>query len=375
MPVYEYLAAELMSGAHIASLPLTGVKYGMILNGAGGIGGQIKLDPLPPTTDATSSQVRERNRILKDATGPALRVCFVLRDGVVMAPYVWWKRTYDPSTQVMTHGGAELWSLLRRRRMTWQASYSAQDQLDIARDIITRAMAVAGGDLDLTLDSDDSGRLRDRSYFDFEAKPVAEAVEQLAAVIDGFDFSLTASLSGGAVTRNLELDYPRRGRVAAESGHVFEWGRNIVDLEWTEDASSTANSIIALGKGADNDMVRTRVTDTSAFAEGYPLMEDSISHGDVEVLDTLDGHARAALAQRSRPVKLPKVTVLGTSDPPLGSYLLGDDCKLVMPRDVDPFWPDGLVDSRRIHAIEVTPPEDGAPELVTLTLGPADAGI
>lgn len=370
--VYEYLGAELVSGAFIAPLPLSGVKYELVLNSAGAISANVKLEPLPPTTDPTSGEVRERNRILKDATRPALRVCYVLRDGVLMAPYVWWTRGYDPDTQTIDLRGMELWSLLRRRRITWQASYSAQDQMDIARDIITRAMAIA--DLDLTLDSDDSGVTRDRSYFDYEAKPVAEAVEQLAAVIDGFDFSLTASLADGVVTRNMELDYPRRGRTAAQSGHVFEWGRNIVDLKWTEDATGTANSIIGLGQGEGLSKKRTRITDTTALAEGYPLLEDSINLPDVEVLDTLDGHVRAALAQRSRPRTLPQVTVLGESDPPLGSYLLGDDCHLVVPADVDPFWPDGLVDSRRIHAIEVTPPEDGAPEMVKLTLGEASVG-
>lgn len=374
-PVYEYLGAELVSGAFIAPLPLNGVKYGLVLNGAGAASANVKLEPLPPTTDATSDAVRERNRVLKDATGPALRVCYVLRDGVLVAPYVWWTRGYDPATQSMAMGGAELWSLLRRRRITWQSSYTAQDQLDIARDIITRAMAVAGGNLGLTFDSDDSGVTRDRSYFDYEAKPVAEAVEQLAGVIDGFDFSLTASLSGGTVTRNVELDFPRRGRTAAQSGHVFEWGRNIVNLDWVEDATSMANSIIGLGTGEGIAKVRTRITDTTAFAGGYPLLEDSVSYGDVEDPATLDGHVRAALAQRSRPLLLPRVKVRGSADPPLGSYLLGDDCHLVVPADVDPFWPDGLVTSRRIHAIEVTPPEDGGVEMVELVLGEATAGV
>lgn len=375
MPVYEYLAAELVGSQQvITTLPLTGVRFGSVLNGAGPITANLKLTPLPPVGHATDAAVRERNRVHVDATAPAKRCCYVLRDGIVVGAYVWWARRYDPGTQTMELSGAELWSLLRRRRITWQAAYVGQDQLAIARDLLSRAMNVAGGDLGLTLGTNLSGRLRDRSYFDYEAKPVAEAVEQLAEVIDGFDLALTARLAGGVITRTVELSHPRRGRTAAQSGHVFAWGRNITDLAWVEDASGTANSVIGLGAGEALSKVRTRITDTSAFAEGYPLLEDSLSVGDVTVLDTLDGHARAQLAQRSRPRTLPQVTVLGDTDPPLGSYLTGDDCHLVIPADVDPFWPQGMTEPRRIHAIDVTPPDGPGVETVTLTLGQATAG-
>lgn len=335
-----------------------------------------------PATVITWDQSRLTGALYRDATGPARRAVFVLRDGIIAGAYVWWRRIYRPGTQEIALTGAELWSLARRRRITWQAAYQAaggspDDQLDIARDIITRAFAASGGDLGWTLDATTSGRTRDRSYWDYEAKPVAEAVEQLAAVIDGFDFAVESTLAASSIDTQLNLNYPRRGRTAATSGHVFEWGRNVVDngLEWIEDATTTANSIIGLGTGEGITKVRTRVTDTSAIAEGYPLLEDSISFGDVEIIDTLDDLARAELAQRSRPITLPKVTVLGTSDPPVGAYITGDDCHLVIPAGVDPFWPDGHTEPRRIHAIEVTPPEDGNPETVDITLGEALAGV
>lgn len=375
MPTYEYLAAELVGAQQmLTTLPLVGVRFGSLLNGAGPISATLKLTPLPPAGHATAGLVREQNRLYKDATGPARRALYVLRDGVVMGAYVWWSRAYDPETQTISLSGAELWSLLRRRRITWQAAYSLQDQLAIARDIITRSMAVAGGNLALTLGGQSSPRTRDRNYFDYEAKPVAEAVEELAQVIDGFDFALTAALSGGTISRTVEFGYPRRGRTAAQSGHVFAWGRNITKLAWVEEASSMANSIIGLGKGEGLSKVRTRVTDTTAFAEGYPLLEDSISLGDIEVLDTLDGHVRAELAQRARPRTLPQVTVRADSDPPLGSYITGDDCHLVIPSDVDPYWPDGITEPGRIHAIDVTPTDGSGVETVTLTLGRATAG-
>lgn len=395
---YEWLAAELVSGTVVASLPLRVDSFGATLNGAGSFRGSLRLAPVVAWWDdaatvtvdgeavlvggevltvghSTADRTKERNRLLVDATSPGKRVVYAVRDQVVVGAYVIWSRTYDPSTATVTVEGAELWSLLRRRRITWQATYTGQDQLTIARDIITRAQAVGGGDLGIDVGSGTSGRNRDRTYVDWEAKPVAEAVEQLAAVIDGFDLVVTARFTGSTITRHLELGYPRRGRTAAQSGHVFEWGRNVTSMSWSEDASRMANSVIALGKGGDHDMVRTRVTDTTAFTEGYPLLEDSISHTDVSQVATLDGHARAVLAQRSRPVTLPAVTVLGDSDPPFGAYLVGDDCHLVVPSGVDPFWPAGLHDPRRIHAIEVRPPVDGEPETVQLVLGEATAGV
>jgi hypothetical protein len=405
---HEYVVAATIGAAaeHISSLPLTGVTYGRVLGGAGTIQATLKLAPLSPTVQAppaiqipltwdgepltwdgedliwgvtipasANSRVLEQNRIWKDATEPGRRVVFAVRDGVPMGCYVWWRRIYDPASQTMTLEGAELWSVFRRRLITWTASYSAavDDQLAIARDIINRAQTIDS--LGIAVGSEVSGRKRARSYFDYEAKPVAEAVEQLAQVLDGFDFSIDTTLSGGVFTNTFVLDYPRRGRRAAQSGFSFAWGRNIVRMGWSEDASATANEISGLGKGSDNDMVRTRIADGTALSAGYPLLQESLPFKDVSEPDTLVGHVRFELLQRSRPLKVPEVDVLADGDPPLGAYMTGDDVHIVMPAGVDPFWPDGFTEARRIHAITVKVPDDGGVETVTLALGEALAGV
>ena len=388
-PRCAYRSVDTATGAFVAYVPLHEVRYSRILNGVGGFTAKLKLPPLGSGRWESSSEgdpyedeyvdeyggtdtevIVPTGRALADAyvaaTAPVKTTIYVERDGVVVDAFVIWDRSYDHEAQTITVQGAQMWSLVRKRRIRWNATYTATDQLAIVEALIDKAQTSTGGDLGITVSAGTSGRLRDRTYVAHEDKPLGEAIEQLAAVIDGFDFRLDVDRSGDTYARTLRLFYPRVGRDASRTGHVWTLGANMVRLDWPEDGQRAANSIAALGAGEGSSMLRAVVADTTVIGEGYPLLEDSISLKDVTDASTLEGHARAELADRSRPLVLPSATVLADSAPSLGAYVPGDDARLVVPPNRDPCWPDGLDAFARIVEVRCAPPEDGRPETVEL---------
>lgn len=382
--VYAYRSVATVGSTPLAYLPLRAVTWGQVLNGVGTFRARLKLPPLGgfrSITDASyagdtfsddpaSSDDYDHGAAMAgayvDATDPLRRCIYIERDGVVMEGYVIVERSYDHDSHELILTGASLWALLRRRRIRWDATFTQVDQLAIVRSLITKAQLSTGGDLDIDVGTETSGRLRDRTYDGFEDKPLGEAVQQLAAVIDGFDFEIDVQRLGSDYARTLRLYYPRKGRVASQSGHVWTLGANMTALDWPEDGQRTANSIVALGAGEGASMLRSVQTDTAVLAQGYPLLEDSVSLKDVSVQGTLDAHARAELADNRVVAVLPKATVLADVAPTIDGVEVGDDAALVVRPNTDPRWPSGLSAVARIVERRVSPPDDGAPATVEL---------
>ncbi len=354
MAGYRYLAYDLLSHKPLAELPLTGVSYGQTLNQAGETSANLRL-PNDPTL----------SRLFIDATIPLRRALYIERDGVLVWGGPIWQRTLGGSLKAL-----EWWSLFSRRLVRDTAIYIGGDQIVIALDLVRQAQrGTAGAQLNIDLDGSDSGVNRDRTYNDYEANKVSEMVSQLAAVEDGFDFAIdVAYQSDGTISRTFRTSYPHRGRTGAETGLVFETGRNIVSLDWPEDGSNAANSVMALGSGDSDTMLRVTSTRPELFDEGYPLLEDSVSLRDISVEATLTEHADALTAARGVPVVLPPVTVQGNVDPVVGSYITGDEARFRVQSGQDVRFPDGLDERRRITAFTVKVPDSGADdEVVTLT--------
>lgn len=378
---YRFLAHHLVGTfGLICELPLVDVTYGRVLNGAGEFSASLPLaaprervgdlfgDGFTDTLGADLAARRQRLQVQDwlAGTAPNKTVIYVERDGVLMGGWAVWTRAYDSDSRTLQIEGAELWSYFRRRRIRWTSRYTATDQLTIARQLIDRAQQATGGNIGVLVGAETSGRLRDRTYETFEDKPLGEAVEQLAEVIDGFDFEVTVTFEAGAYVRRLRLHYPRMGRPASQTGLVFEVGRNAT-IGWPEDGTRTANSIAGLGAGEGPTMLRSVRTDTAVLAEGYPLLEDSLSLKDVSVRSTLTGHTAQALADRRLPATLPTVTALADDDPALGAYIPGDFARIRCQPGQDPRWPDGLDTHARIAAWRARVPDEG-PETVEITM-------
>ena len=372
MASYRVLALDSVTGVPVAELPLSGLSFGSKLNEPGECSALL---PFPPLETVSG---RELASVFNDAVTEVRRQLVVERDGVpVWAGPVWASPYSDtqPSRQVRA---AEWWSYFRRRVVLTFRTYDQVDQLTIARQLLNDALAVnafAGQDMGFTFDANLSGVLRDRTYPSLDRLNVAEQVEQLAAVIDGFDFAVDVSWgSDGRLVKQVRTHYPRRGRPFEQTGLTFELGRNITDFVWPSDGTRYANVVHVLGAGETPRALRSarfalgeiQMPDVGGL--GIPVVEEVISRTDVSRLSTLGSIADAALTARARPVVVPEITVRADYDPVFGSYVVGDSCRVRIQAGMSPRFPDGLDVLMRIIGWDVQVSDDGS-ESVRLSLG------
>lgn len=366
MATYTYLLGPLLGNTVTAELPLTNVSFSRVLNGAGTFRGSLGLG------DAKIAGLDPRG-----SSQPSRMAVYVDRGGVLVWGGVVWGRRYRHSQRMLELQGLEFWSYFRRRLITTTAIFASQDQLAIARSLITTAAAVSGGDIGVTLDATLSGVNRDRTYFGYELKPVAEAIEQLSAVLGGFDFGIDVQYVNGVPAKTLNLSYPRRGATVDTSGLMFELPGNITDYSYAEDGTLQETTSYAIGSGTENAMLLSHASSSQLLDAGYPVLEATHSFKDVTVQSTLDNHALAENTARQYAVALPELWIRSADDPVLGSYTVGDDVRVRITdewfnlgRASDgSFLGPGLDTSYRILSYDVTPGEDSQSEGVHLVLG------
>jgi len=369
MAEYRFLGYDLRTGALLGELPLAGVSYGRVLNGAGTLKAKLSLKH----RNAAGTSLAPGYLA---ATDPQRTALYVERDGVLVWGGIIWGRNYDG--EQLDIFAAEHWSYFHRRRHKVTAQFVAADQLDIARYLIEWAQAQPGGDIGVQSDTRTSLVLRDRTYYSYERGVIGTLVEQLSEVENGFDFGIDIAYVGDVPTPTLNLGYPRRGRIAGTTGLVFEPGRNLGNYQWNEDGTRGANSVDGIGAGEGAAMLIATAGRPDLVTAGYPLLEDVVAHKDVRYADTLDGHARAAVNARALPiVSVVLVDVKMSADPPFGSWIMGDDC-LFRVEDDDRFpaqadGSPGLSRYVRIIADDVKVADEGV-ETVTITCGEITSG-
>ena len=369
MADYRVIATDLRTGARIAELPLTGLSFSSTLNGAGELSGVLPLPSGDPQLAA----------VYNDAVDEVRRQLVVERDGVVVWCGVVWASPYDDVNQQRAVRASETWSYYRRRLIGTRRVYRNTDQFTIARQLLTDAHAVAGGDIGVTVGAETCGVLRDRNYEVWERKNLGEAVEELANVLDGFDFGIDAAWSPtGQLVKTFRVYYPRRGRRFALTGHVFEVGRNnLISWDWPTDGTRYANRIINIGAGeaeAQRSSVRANIGQLAALVDGgpgYPLIEHVMSNVEVTLQATLNSQAEKALGMFSQPVVVPTIEVRSDVDPIFGTYDLGDAIRFVCQPGITPRFPDGVDTYRRIVGWDVAVSDEGV-DTVKLLLGVED---
>lgn len=358
MANYTYFTADLRTGTVLSELPLRDVHFSSVLNGSGSFSASV------PINDHRLDKLG-----IDDATTPRKVAIYVDRDDVLVWGGVIWTRSPDTANGVLQLGGNDFWSYFRRRFIRSTQTFAATDQLTIAQTLINYAQAQTGGDIGVTVGSEVSAILRDRTYWAYERKNLAEAVEQLSAVIDGFDFAIDVRYASGVPEKVLTLSYPRRGRIAGVTGHLFDLDRtggNIVSYTWPEDGTTTANLVDSIGAGEGDAMLIGTAADTSQIDAGLPLLETVTTYKDITESATINGHAQADLAEVSQLVTTPELVVRADADPILGSYITGDEARI----RIDDDWKGGIDTYKRILSISVAPdtPEG---EQVTLAMGEA----
>lgn len=309
--IYRVLCADLVSNTIREELAIHDLRYSWVLDAPGAMSGWLSLDD---------------PKALRANLDPGATAIYVERGGaLVWGGIMWTAPNVDDVTRKVTIGAEGFWSYFRRRRLRVTKTYLQVDQLAIAQDMMNYALAQPGSLNPITVGTETSPRLRDRTYYQYDRKNLGQLVEQLAAVIDGFDFSIDVAWDSAGTTpvRTFHLYYPRRGsRIPSlifdrQQTGVTKMGVNV-------DATATANLIDAIGAGDGDAKLISTAADTSLFSR-YPLLEDTVSFIDVNEAPTLDGHAVAQLGRLRLPVELPSFEKQAGVFPDFNSFGVGDE--------------------------------------------------
>lgn len=243
-------------------------------------------------------------------------------------------------------------SYLAHRLIHGDTTFTAEAQTDIAADLVNLA---SSNGIQLTGVAVASAITRDREYLDEDRKVILEAILQLTEVIDGPDYELVHTLSGGVwSTEMIFSDY--LGNTTPVPVHVR---RGVSAYDLSVDAGEHANRVIGVG----DDPTLEFDADESGTSI-YPLFETSISWSDVSVLTTLQEHAEGAVANSLHPLATPSITLAGLDIAPLLG--LGDTIMLTM--DHGAILYQGLA---RLVGKSWSSNTD-SPTMITLTLVPLD---
>ncbi|TQN28271.1 hypothetical protein FHX37_3604 [Haloactinospora alba] len=373
---YTYYVVDLADGRIIGDLPLTGVSFSRVLNGTG------KLRANLPTR-APGVRALEPRRL----TEPGRSAVYVDRDDRLVWGGIIWTTRYAAADGTLEISAADFLSYLEHRyvlpaqppRATPVAQWppvripeggGRADQLDIAAELVRLGQRGGGitpgmGFRRAGRDDSPSGVARSVEYRPYEFKPVAEALDDLAAAEDGFDYTCTVSWSRGVPEPALLVGSPRLGQEGQP--HLWEYGAGLVDFTWPVDGADMATRVFAQGAGSESEQLIAVSPEDGEVPPKRPLLEDTLSVLDIGDPALLQAHADRHRRGAERPIVLPELTVRADRHPRLGSYEVGDRARILID---DPFLGQRRDVSTRITEFEVAPGADAGEELVRLTVRP-----
>lgn len=358
MANYRYLFADVLTNQVLTELPLTSVNFTQQLNTAGTFTGKLLL-----------SGVNASGLNVANSTIPGRTAIYVDRDGVLVWGGVLWTRDWTAKDQMLAFTAREFESYFERRRITADTVFYGVDQLAAVQTIVSNAQAVTNGNVGITVGTETSGVLINRTFYGYEYKTVFSAIQELSKTSTGFDFNITVAYdSNGLPSRTLHLGYPRWGRTylaTSQNALVFDMPGNVIDYEWTEDGITAANTVYALGAGSNPGKLTATSVDSTKISSGWPILEDQINYSDVIDSTLLTTLSAGQVGAVSYPPQTINLLVSPSLDPVFGSYEVGDSARI---RITDDRFPAGLDAVYRIISFNMQAGENNQAEEVTITL-------
>lgn len=303
---YRVLYADAKTGVVYGELPTLAFSWSETLNGAGTISVDVPVRVDNPSPAFTAENLR-----------PGATTLWVVRDGVILfGGMLTAKQAIDVGANRATLSGVGFHGYMRRRHIRSDLVFAGVDQFTIAQTLID----LAAGDVRVVTGSDTSGRTRSRTYLWHEMKPIAEAIEDLAATDDGFDFRYTYAFVDNVPTPTFTTTYPNTGNVTSIRLDV---GSNCSLASLEQDGTQLGNTAITLG-AADNDVTPMSVVTDPAGLSGRPIFESVESFPQITDPDTLDEHGRDRIKKLGQPIDRMTVILYQGMNPSLGTFRPGD---------------------------------------------------
>lgn len=207
-------------------------------------------------------------------------------------------------------------------------SFKQQDQAFIARTLAAVAGDAAG--IPLQYDCPPTGVLRDHEYEDTENARVFDRLQELAAVEDGFDWTIDVDWADDTqkyVKYTFRTGYPHLGHRTDTPEHVFEMPGNVTAYEYTESAMVT--QVEAHGDG--DGLTKTHsapLVDTVREAAGWPRRERREQFSGVKEQNTIDNHVHAMASRMFGGENVLTLTAnIGKGAAALSDLTLGESAK------------------------------------------------
>lgn len=352
--VYRFLIGDLLVGNITDELPFSSFRYGFLRNRPGGFDGEI---------------ARPNPRVTRNVLDPGTTALYVERDGVLLWGGIVW--TVEPQEDSIKVGAEGFWSHFRKIRHEGVPDparpdhnrlvrYNDQDQLDIVRSVIDYAQTYyADTNLGVIVDGGTSGVLRDEVFRPWDRRNIGEAIEDMAELNQGFDFSLDVAWDGDTIVKRLHL-FSSRGR---RTDLVFDDHKNCTIRARTIDAKDVVRQVTATGSGTGAALRRFTVTDAT-LAGQRPLYQDVVSYSEVEDISTLESRATKQVSRRRLPMETISIEVTPQRDIPIGAWRTGDYVRV---RSDDPY--EQVDDFYRITGWDVSGDSEGQ-EAVSMDFGP-----
>lgn len=303
---------------------------------------------------------------------PGRTVIHVMRDADIWGTYLIWSATPAMDEQgvlTLQLQGSSLESYAYRRKIRADLSYTGQDQVAIARALLTHMSTRPEGDIGLTLLGGTSGQLRDQIYKTSESATYGERLEKLANTADGFEYMIRTYIDSGTGLRAREwvwattLGTPGVTRDIAQPGKIKAWS-------YPTDATQAATSWQTRGDTIDDDLgansqplMSLVYEDSGKLLAGWPLLDRTEDYGTVKIQSELNGFAQQLRDTRSGAVSIPRITVHFDADFSINPNYLGDTANFTLVNDWFPMADGAPTFSKtwRIVGMDIKPPsgDDG----------------
>ncbi|MGW0523046.1 hypothetical protein [Crossiella sp. NPDC003009] len=288
---YRVLFQDVLSGYIHGELPTEKLSYTNTLNAPGSASLTIPLDP-------GVSTVTEQTIVAGAATA-----VYIERSGRMVWSGLYWDGNPDYAAGTLTMQCEGWLSYYRLRAILTTLQYNQVDQADIARNLLRHAGTYGPGSLlgMIRYGTETTGVRRDRVYKDSERKSVGEAVEELGAVLGGFDHAFESTWDGDDIVTTFRVHYPRTGR---RREYALTEGTNCEITSATVGGKSVRTFAVATGSGDGPDQVWASA---ERFSTVHPRLDQVDSYSDVKEYHTLKTKADARLRVGAAPVVLPTV--------------------------------------------------------------------
>ncbi|MEV8056568.1 poly-gamma-glutamate hydrolase family protein [Streptomyces antimycoticus] len=357
---YRVLFTDLLTDQVADVLPVSGLSFDDYIGKSGSLSGSI---PVPDSDMAT----RVRTAVI-----PGRTAVWVERDTELWWGGILWTATPatdDRGAVSVDIQAATFDSYLDHRTLLETRTYTARDQLDIARDLVAYVQSADGGDIGIQMDSHTSGVKRDRTFSQYDAARVGDLLRELAEADQGFEWRIGVYRDGsGNRSKALELGFPTL-HGGTESA-MLTYPGNVLSYSWPQDATGLANVWQARGASASTNQAAEGVpvmssvmTSATDLANGWPRMDGVSDYSSVSVKSTLDDYARADLARARKAIVIPAVRV--RLDAGVSPAIIGGPARL---RIYDTWFPEGLDVTYRVVGMRVDPEERGRAESAELYL-------